>query len=264
MISVYKRFIQTAINEYLVYRLNFILWRFRNVLNLILIYFLWTSIFVQQDILFGYSEQKIVTYILLVNICAAIVFSSKTDEVGNDILDGKIINHLLRPFSYFGYVASREGADKILNIGFALAEILLLILIARPEIYIQHDILAYVLFLLQLCLSVLISFFISFLLSLVAFWSADIWGPRFIYFVFSSLLSGMMFPLDVLPTWMYHILLGTPFPYLVYAPTKILIEGVTPFALQAGIMSMVWIAVLFGAARTLWMKGMREFSFFGR
>jgi ABC-2 type transport system permease protein len=264
-IEKYLNIVNISLQEFLAYRLNFILWRFRNVLNLILIYFLWSSVYVNKNDLFGYSKVEIVSYILIVNILGALVFSTKTNEVSDAILTGKIIDPLIKPFNYFGYIGSREIADKLLNLSFALIEILLIVIIFQPTLKVADQFLIYLWMIIFLVNGLLISFFISFILSIFAFWSTDIWGPKFIYFILTSLLAGIMFPLDVLPNFLYNIILMTPFPYMVYLPAKIFIHGLdSTNILQFYFISFGWIFILFFITKTLWKKGMKEFSFFGK
>lgn len=262
--QTYVTIAHIAVQEFLAYRLNFILWRFRNILNLILIYFLWTNVFTVQDSLFGYTKTEIVSYILITNILGALIFSTKTNEVSDHILSGKIINPLLKPFNYFGYIGARECADKILNLTFACVEVALILIILSPIIIVQISLLSIPILIFMLINGLLISFFISFLLSIFAFWSTDIWGPKFIYFVLTSLLAGIMFPLDVLPDQLYNLILLTPFPYMVYLPSKIAVMGITPETVWYILPGIVWTGILFLITRFLWLKGMKEFSFFGK
>jgi ABC-2 type transport system permease protein len=260
----YGTVVHLAIQEFLAYRLNFILWRVRNILNLMLIYFLWTNVFAVEQELFGYTETQIVSYILITNVLGALVFSTKTSEVADQILTGKIIDPLLKPFNYFGYIGGREFADKMLNLCFSIGEISLILLLLRPEIEVQLSVMTILSIGVFLVNGICISFFISLLLSLFAFWSTDVWGPKFIYFVLTSLLAGIMFPLDVLPEPLYSLILFTPFPYLVYIPAKIAVFGASSEFIPLIVMSTFWIVLLFVVTRFVWHKGMKEFSFFGK
>lgn len=99
MISFKKYFpiVKNTWSEYMVYRLNFVLWRVRNVLRLLTIYFLWTAIFKAREEVFGYQQKEILTYILIGQILSATVFSTRTSEVGSEINDGRLANFLLKP-----------------------------------------------------------------------------------------------------------------------------------------------------------------------
>lgn len=260
----YLILVRTKIDEYLAYRINFIFWRIRNVFNLILIYFLWLNVYQNTSIVSGYTEAGIFTYIFIANILNAVVLSGKTDQVAGDILSGAIINQLLKPYSFFGMVLTREVADKIMNIAFSLVEISLFLLILRPEIILQTNPEGWIFLIVFTLLALALSFLISLSLSFIAFWSTEIWAPRFIFMILISLAAGTLFPLDILPEPLYNAFMLTPFPYLVYVPAQAYLLGYTSQTVQFLGIGFIWTALFYGVCVLLWKKGMREFSFFGR
>lgn len=260
----YLVLIRTKLDEYIAYRLNFIFWRVRNIFNLLLLFFLWQNIYQSSVSIPGYTEPAIFTYIFVANIMNALILSSKTDQVGGDILNGNIINQLLKPIHFFKYIGTRELADKIMNLVFSILEVSLFLIIFQPPFLIQMDSTVWAAVLLFTGIALALSFLISFSLALIAFWSTEIWAPRFIFMVIISLVSGTLFPLTLLPEALYAAAMLTPFPYLVYVPTQTYLFGWTADSTSYLIVSLVWVAIFSWIARTLWQKGMREFSFFGR
>lgn len=260
----YLKIFKLYLLQYFVYRLSFILWRLRNVLGLIFLYFLWTSVFAHRPTIFSYDASQLVTYILLINILSSIVLGTRTADVANEILNGDLVNYLLKPFSFFKFIITKELADKFINLIFSIIEIILLISIFHPQIFIQKNLLVYLMFFFTCLVALVISFFISLTLSFLAFWSAEIWAPRFIYLVLISLIAGTFFPLDVLPASIYNLLLLTPFPYLVYFPAKIYLHGFTGQQLTPLIISLFWSFVLYKTMVTLWRVGIKNYSAYGR
>jgi len=250
--------------EYLSYRLNFILWRFRVFLNLLIIFFLWSSIYAGQSRLFDYTKVQILTYILLSSLIANFVMGTRTTEIAQQIIQGDIINYILKPVSFFKYYLAKDLADKFINFIFAFFEIGLLIVLFKPDLYIQKDPLALFSFIILFLIGTLISFFINISLSFIGFWTTEVWAPRFIYFVLISFLSGAYFPLDILPKPLYYLLLATPFPYLYYLPTKIYLQGVSTDILYAIALSLTWVYLSYKFSKLLWQKGLKNFSFYGR
>lgn len=260
----YLQLFRVTIEQYFVYRLNFFLWRFRVVLNLILIYFLWSAIYLDTQNFLGYSRNMMLTYILLASFLSDFVFSSKIHEIGAEILQGDIINKILKPIPFMSLVITREIADKSVNILFALLEISILILILRPGLAAPHDAFAVVVAFLMLGLGLVVSFFISFSVAMMAFWTAEIWAPRFIYFILVFMLAGNFFPLDILPIAVYKGLLLTPFPYFIFLPIQIYLKGVTLAVVPQIVIGLVWVGITWYIARYLWNRGMRVYSFYGR
>src|SRR3989338_11694161 len=92
-----------TIKEYFVYRLNFILWRFRVVLNILLPLFLWSAVFDKSAVVGNYNMSQFISYLVYGNLIGTFVFGTRTFDISSDINDGKIINTLLKPVSFFNY-----------------------------------------------------------------------------------------------------------------------------------------------------------------
>ncbi len=253
-----------TVNTYIAYRLNFILWRVRTMFSLLLLYFLWTQALLASPEIAGYTKPMIFTYIFLANFLNAVILSSRTDQIAGEIRNGDIINFILKPSSYFFRVGSREVVDKILNTLFSIAEIFLFTLIFKPEFVLPSDVLHIAVFLGFIVLATLISFYISTSLSLIAFWTSEIWAPRFIFMIFFSIVAGTLFPLDIYPEPLYNALLFTPFPYLVYVPAVVFIKGLTSETYYFAAGGVFWLITTWGLVTYMWRKGLREFAFFGR
>lgn len=261
MFKKYVPVIRNTWSEYTVYRLNFVLWRVRSVLKFLTIYFLWSAIFKARSEVFGYQQQEILTYILLGQVLAATVFSTRTHEVGAEINQGKLSNFLLKPLSYFRYWWARDVSDKMLNIGFSIIEIGLLILLLRPNLLIQAEPLTLLFFTLAIFFSAILYFYISFFLSLSGFWTADVWAPRFLFFVITDFLSGGLFPLDILPESIFNILRFLPFAFLQFFPLKIYLGQLAPVDVLTGLLiTLVWIGVFYFSLNLVWHKGLRRYE----
>jgi ABC-2 type transport system permease protein len=262
-----KKFLEVfrvSMSQYLAFRLSFVLWRVRMIFSLLLIYYLWTAVYLGQRSLFGYTPQEMMTYVLFIYFLGDLVYSTRTSDLANYIRSGEIINYMLKPFSVLKYMLTKEIADKLINLAFAIMEIVLIVLIAKPQLYLQTNISVYPWFLLAMGLGLVSAYFMYFCLSLIAFWTAEIWAPRFIFFVMITTLSGSYFPLDILPTLFYRILMLTPFPYYIYLPAQIYLKGVNGFTFVQLAISALWVFIMFIVSRFLWRKGIKEFSFFGR
>lgn len=251
---------QTTLGEIFSYPLSIFLWRLRLLIQLLIIYMLWNGVFAHTNMIFGYSKVYMMSYILGVTVVSAITTTMRTTDVAGDVLNGTVVNYLIKPISFFRYLLTREAADKLVHIPLAVLEIGLLLLLFHPPFYIPNNIFLYLFFFLSICMGWCISFFVSLALSFIAFWSTEVWAPRFIFTVVISFVAGSLFPLDILPKPLYVVLLATPFPYFFYAPTAILL-GKAPLSLLIG--SGIWLVISFVLARSIWKKGISEFSFYG-
>ncbi len=260
----YLRIMYVAISHVFTYRLSFILWRIRNVFNLIFIYFFFFIVFTNQVSAFSYTQEKLLTYILITSLLSSLVLLTRTADLSGDILSGDIIHHLLKPISFFKFIISREFADKLLNLFFTAVEISILFLILKPHIFIQSNPITYLLFLSSIVIGGIISFLISLNISFIAFWSSEIWAPRWIYSIFIWFLAGSFFPLDILPKSVYKILLLTPFPYLIFLPSKLYLDGFSINYMFPIAISIIWCFVLFFMTKKIWEKGIKNYNAYGR
>src|SRR3989344_4832215 len=233
-----KKYLLVAANtwdEVFTYRLNFFIWRFRSLVSLLPIYFIWLAILSSKPNIFGYSASMMLTYILGTAFVNAIVFSSRTYAIGDDINSGNLSNYLIKPMNFFLYYLSKDLGDKAMNIVFSIAEIALVIMVFRPPLFIQDNIGLIILSLFAVVVSIALYFLFNILIGFIGFWSPEIWGPRFVFTIIVSFFSGSFFPLDILPKTIFNILSLTPFPYILYFPIKIYLGNTSMIEIYKGI-----------------------------
>lgn len=265
----YWQVIKNTWAEYSVYRLNFLVWRLRSFISFAMIYFFWWAIFSGQEQIFSWQENQILTYILGVAFVRSIIFSSRTIDVGGEINQGNLTNYLLKPLSFLKFWFSRDLADKILNIIFTIFELTIFILILRPVIFWQANILYLILFILSLILATLLYFYINFFLGAIAFWTPEswsgIWAPRFVFTVILEFFAGIIFPLDILPKPIFNFLQLTPFPYFIYFPLKIYLGKITSLEILWGlVVCLFWIGAWSLIIDKMWRAGLKIYGAEGR
>lgn len=262
--SKYLEVFKISWQQGITYRLNFALWRVRSVIQLLLVYFIWWTIFQNQSQVFGYTQSTILTYVLLTAVLRAIVLSSRTTDLMNQINEGAIVNFLVKPLGVIKYYFSRDVADKLLNISFLIVEIVLIIWILRPPIMFQSDPITILLFFIACLLAVILNFAVGFIISTLSFWVENSWGPLFLLMILLEGLGGGLFPIDILPTNVYNFLMLTPFPYLLYFPAKIYIGGLPTTQIISGFVVLTfWVIIFWIMMRILLRKGLRRYTAVG-
>lgn len=250
------------------YKINFIMWRIRNILQIMLVYFLWDSIFTDSGKeIFGYDRAKILTYVVGLLIVRAFVLSAKAMEVAGEISRGDLNNYLTKPVNYFKYWFSRDIASKVINVAFAVVEITLIFILLKPDFYLQTNPLYIFAFLVSLLIAMFTYFLLLFLVSLIPFWAPEIaWGGHFlITVIILEFLSGAVFPLDILPITIQKIINLTPFPYLIFFPIQIYLGKLQwQYVFEGFGVSLVWIVLLFISLKYLWRKGTKVYEAYGR
>lgn len=253
-----------SLEEFFTYRLNFLMWRVRQIFVFLIPYFIWSAVFISRGELYGYNFQSLITYVFGTTILRSLVMGGRTSDLGWMINSGYLSIPLLKPFSVFKFLFIRDLADKFYNLSFITIELPLLYLLFRPELYLQNNLTSLSLTLISVILAILIYFFISLLFGSIGFWSRDVWAPRFLLWVMMEFLTGSIFPLDMLSGSLEKIILLTPFPYLLYIPLKLYLNS-PPAPVQSLIAAQVfWLIALYLLSKYVWKKGLRVYQAEGR
>lgn len=264
----YLSIFKVSFQQEFAYKLNFIMWRVRNIMQILIFFFLWSAVFEggRQEV-FGYTKDKILTYAFVLILIRAIALSSRSVDIAGQISSGELSNLLLKPINYFKYWITRDLSSKLLNAIFATIEISILFVLLKPPIFIQTNVFILLLFIVSLLISMFIFFNILMLTNFVPFWAPEVaWGAQFlVVVVVVEFLSGSFFPIDVFPTVIYNALKLTPFPYLIFAPIKIYLGNFSiAQSLQSLLVGGVWCVVLWTAMNSVWKKGLKVYEAVGR
>lgn len=256
---------QISLQNIFEYRWNFLLGRFRQIILLLTLYFLWTTVFSKQPNLFGFNFTQIITYVFVVQILRGIVLDSRSENIADEISgNGKFFSYLLRPIGYFKYWLSVDLAYKVINIIFTTLELIIVAKILSVTLFFQTNLLNLLLFLSAVILATLMYFLLISWVSLVAFWMTQAWGARFALTLLLEFTSGAFFPLDILPGNWQQILNLTPFPYLIYFPVKVYLGQLAPIQMWQGFTILLfWLVALFFMARLTWVRGLKVYQAFG-
>ena len=247
------------------YRLNFAMWRVRQILSLLTAYFLWKAIFsISHKGIFGYSESMMMAYIFVSAFVQTVVLSVRSIDLAGVINSGELSNILVRPVSNFWYWISRDTADKILNSLFSFGELALLFFLLKPT-FIFPPAQFVLLMIPALFLAAFLYYLISYFFSLLGFWTPDVWAPRFFLFILLQFTAGTLFPLDVLPQYIQRIISWTPFPSLVYIPSQIFLMRYSVAGITGNLaIGCLWVLIFLAIVRLTWIKGLRRYSSEGR
>ena len=213
----------------------------------------------------GFTQAQMMFYYLLVAVVDVITAVNEDDwRIAADIREGNISQFLLKPVDYLWYRLGLFISGRIAFIAMAAAPLAVFVFCFRQYFLPPPDGPAFGVFLFSLVLTALLQFFISFAMAMLAFWLLEISTLIFILFAFEYLASGHLFPLDVLPAGVKHILFLTPFPYQLYFPIQIYMGKVAGAGLWQGLAAQcLWVLAAFGFARFMWRRGVRKYAAFG-
>jgi ABC-2 type transport system permease protein len=262
----YLKVIKISFMEHFIYRTNFLLWRLRSLISFLTLIFFWQAVYGARDEVFGYQRSQMLTYVVGISILRGIVLSGRVGDLAGMILSGDLVSKfLLRPWNVITTWFFRDLSSKILNISFVIVEVGLIIKLLNLPFYISENWQSLLLFIISCILAIPLYFLISFLLSSIAFWTDNIWAPRWLFgIIFLEFMAGTLFPLDVLPKFLFDLIHLTPFPYLVYLPINIYLERISLFNAVYQILILVfWLVIAYSITIKIWKSGLKNYTAYG-
>ena len=275
-------FFQISINERLVYRGDFMLGTLLRFLPTLTQIFLWWAIYdvVSSEAsvasggrpdgqIAGYRYGDMIAYYLMVIISRA--FSSMpglTSGIANQVRSGEIKKFLIQPVDMMGCLLMQRIAHKLVYYFIATLPFALVFYLCGDFFesgWPPANILA--VFFASLFLSFMLGFFLEACLGLISFWFLEVTSLTFIYMLLNFLLSGHMFPLELLPSDPINIrglvdLL--PFKYLAYFPAAVFLGKIEVAEMYRGLaVEFGWVLFFIFLSRVLWWRGVKRYSGFG-
>lgn len=217
----------------------------------------------------GYKYGDMVAYYLLVIISRAFAsMPGLTGGIANQIRNGEVKKFLIQPVDLQGCLLMQRIAHKLVYYLIAILPFALVFFLCRDffiEGWPPPNALA--VFFASLILSFLLGFYLECCIGLIGFWFLEVSSLTFIYMLMNFLLSGHMFPLELLPTEPFNIRLLVeflPFKYLAYFPAAVFLGKIEGPELYRGLLVEIgWVVFFIVLSRVLWHRGTQRYSGYG-
>jgi len=262
----YRHVFSIGIQNNLTYRFNYLTRTLFSFIPLFAMLSLWRTVYAQKGgSQAGFTEVEIVFYYILVAIVDVFTAVNEDDwQIAADIREGAISQFLLKPIDYLWYRVFLFFAGRAAFISMACIPLAVFILCFKSYFVAPAGGIALAAFVLSLFLTALLQFFISYTMAMLAFWFLEISTFIFILFAFEYIASGHLFPLTMLPAPLFHLLMFTPFPSMLYVPISIYMGKITGvMILWSLLMQAGWMLVAYALARFMWRRGVKKYSAFG-
>ena len=213
----------------------------------------------------GFTLAQMVFYYILVAVVDVFTAVNEDDwQIAADIREGNISQFLLKPVDYLWYRLCLFFSGRVTFIMMAGVPLAVFVFCFRNYFVGPASGNALAAFICSLVLTALLQFFLSYSMALLAFWVLEISTFIFILFAFEYLASGHLFPLDMLPPTLQHILAFTPFPSMLYVPIGIYMGKISGNGVALGLLTQLfWVVVMYALARFMWRRGIRKYAAFG-
>jgi len=226
-------------------------------LYIVLLLAVWTAISKSATLAGGLS--RVVSYIVLAQVINSSIDTGIEQWFGEKIKKGTITNELKRPVSLMSQAYFHETGwqsfDTLLKSVPLLVIGLLFTSLEMPGMYIFLAFLASVFLSYHLLLSV------AMCTSMLVFWTKTSSGVRFTRVSIVNFMSGVVFPLYLLPESIKPVFYILPFRLLVDGPINIfLMQGTGPEIANLLLQQAFWIAVFFVLANLLWLRAKKKLT----
>lgn len=254
---------QNSLQTSFAYRTNFFAMLVSEGLSLLVMIYLWLSIYHQGNQIGAYSLRDLIYYYLFSKLVILVISSGDlAREVAVSIRDGNFSAYLTKPLSFFGQMASMNAATgaQRLFIFSLVAVLLFATYLGFPSLSMGTLAVFLLALLIGYCLFVLINFIIGISIFYVGYVS----GLNFLMFNIGAFFSGRLVPLDLLPAQYSQLVAWLPFQYMVYVPTAIITGKLSA---EQGLVRLLpglaWIASLGLFTVFYYRRGLRKFESYG-
>lgn len=256
------RKVKTLLSTYyaymLEYRAELFLWALSGSLPLILMG-VWIK--ASQSGRFGLNPVDFIRYFLAVFIVRQFTVVWVIWEFEKEVIEGKLSFRLLQPMDPVWHHVASHLSERLARLPFALALVGLFFILYPQAIWLPS--LGNVgLFLVELLLAFALRFLIQYTFALLAFWTERASSLEQFWLLPYLFLSGYIAPLEVFPPAVRQVALWTPFPYLVDIPASLLV-GLPVDLVQAALVMLGWGLLFLILNRSLWRRGLKQYSGMG-
>jgi ABC-2 type transport system permease protein len=262
----YRAAFLVGLQSNLVYRWNFAVRGLFSLFHLVVVFTLWGAVFAGQESIGGFDLRQTLTYfIVLLPLTFMISAFNEDYQVSEEIRNGMINQFLLKPVNYYAYrfsvfVAARLVSGALVLVPLAVAFPFLADVLAIPADWPVRLALAVP----AMLLSALIQFTIAYCFGLLTFWFLEIQSFVILSMAVEVLLGGQMFPLDLMPAWLFELSAYLPYFYMMYFPAAILTGRLPVADIGPGIaLQAMWVVILLAVAHFLWLRGLRKHTAVG-
>jgi len=271
-VKKYWHVINIGIQNSLTYRVNFL---FRIVLGfipLLATIFLWRAIYANPSAAksggsaeLTYTLLQMTSYYLIVTLVDVFTAVQEDDwQIAADIKDGNISQFLVKPMNFLAYRLCLYVSGRLIYMVVSAVPMGIFIFCLRKYFVTPPAAEYFIWFGASVVMTALLQFFLSFSMAMLAFWVQEVSTFIFILYAMEYIASGHLFPLDILPKSIEHIISFTPFPYQVFFPVSVYLGRVQGQALWNGLLIQAfWVVGAYLLACFAWKRGIKKYSAVG-
>ena len=161
--------------------------------------------------------------------------------------------------NYFAYRFSIYASARLVSGLLILIPVVVMYPLLRAHLTLPPEWWRYALAPPALLMSALIRFGIAYCFGMLSFWFLEIQGFVILSMAVETILGGQIFPLDLLPNWLFNVSAGLPYFYQMYFPVALLTGRISdPAVIMAMLrIQLFWVVIVLVICQILWRRGLR-------
>lgn len=267
----YTKTLKISLQNTFAYRLDYFISMFVNIMALLIVVFLWQSIFYFHNTITRYSFPSMIFYLFNVHILAIIINTENISrKVEHDIRTGLLNMYLLRPYSYFlsqflDTIGTKITKTPIIILVTSMVGVCFFMMTERgADVDISLSLPSVSFFIIFVLLSFLWNFVFDFLLGTVGFWVENPWVVFMVKARVTTLLCGLLVPIDLFPPALQRILQFLPFKFYVFFPYKILTGTISMHNCWTNLLIFsLWIGSISLLTMCVWRIAIKKYTAVG-
>ncbi|MBN1310219.1 MAG: ABC-2 family transporter protein [Anaerolineae bacterium] len=247
----------------MVWRAHFIFTLISNLAYIVILYFLWKSIYGVSQTLNGMTFNQVFVYMTVTSSIFVLFKTWLEWQVSRDIISGAITTQLTKPLDHQLMVLSHAFGRTLNNaLVITLPALAVLFGIFRASIPVGWNVLF---FCLSLPLACLLSLVIDYIIGLTSFYTESLWGISTTKEIIVLVLSGGLVPLGFFPEVMRNILSYLPFQAIYHTPASILTDASLSLADYTSMLGVqaAWVIVLLVISRLFFSQAVKAVTING-
>ncbi|MBR2715531.1 MAG: ABC-2 family transporter protein [Ruminococcus sp.] len=262
-IRTYKPFTRAGMLESVQYRANFFCFLIGEIMSCFIMFFVWKAVFLSSDseTFMGFTMEDMVVYLFITFLTGYLTYSDGTYAIAMEIRDGSIAMRMIKPCSFDMCFLFQELGNKIINVLFIFAPLVLGVeayrwaITGECQFQIQH----FLLYVISLVLAYLISFYFNVSYGFMAFYLKNLWGADILKEVIINFLSGATIPLAFMPEILADVLGFLPFSSLSYTPVMIYMGMYSGMEILSRIlMQIFWLCFMVVLSKIIWNHAVKR------
>lgn len=233
---------------------------FTNVFFGFLIAYILLALYERTEVVGGYDVRDAIAYVWLSQGLLSVVasFGASWIELAERVRSGDVATDLQRPVdpqrAFFAQDVGRAGYQLLYR---AAPQFLLGALLF--EVTIPSEPLRWLAFAVSVCLAIVVSFAIRFIVNLASFWLLDYRGTYLMAIVVSHVLSGLIVPLSFFPGGLGDAVRALPFAAMLQAPIDIYVGAPLGGSIALVLLlQAMWAVLLLAAGQAILAAGTRK------